>query len=275
MKVVSAIFNTQATPSVRNHFRQASVETVKTVCSGARSGSRDIPFIPLIPSIPAPSGDLKMKANRGLIATLLFTLLLGAARLPAFAQSDTVPKEVSALFTDLDDIDKMRVLGPLKLKADQLDKIIEAITAAQDVYVKKVTDAAVPPIKQIAAEIKETRKKVIAGSPIPEDFDAKVKKLQADFVKRRAALNEVALKSLSDSIRDVLTKSQIDKAISLAKSLTLKDGEPTFKGSDNQFFNLFVKGTFMDYGGIVPLLKDIRTAVSSASRANLKREARK
>jgi hypothetical protein len=216
-----------------------------------------------------------MKANHGFIATLLFSLVLGAAKLPAFAQQDSVPKEVSALFTDLDDIDKMRVLGPLKLKADQVDKIIDAITTTQDAYLKKVTAAAVPPIKDIAKDIKETRKKVLAGSPIPADFDAKVKKLQADFVERRKTEDANALKSLSASIRAVLTKSQTDKAISLAKSLTSKDGEPTFKGSDDQFFNLFIKGTFMDYGGIIPLLKDVKAAITADSRTGLKREARK
>src|SRR5438105_8233382 len=100
---------------------------------------------------------------------------------PLRAQNDSIPAEVSALFDDITDIDKLRVLNPLKLTPDQVDKIVAIIEKSQKDYNKALADAAVPPIKEIAKDIKDTRKKMVSGDPIPKDFDEKVKKLQNDY----------------------------------------------------------------------------------------------
>ena len=204
---------------------------------------------------------------------LAATFYLGASPRRAAAQTE-IPKEVLALFDDLSDIDKLRVLNPLKLTEEQLGKIIDTLTQARDKYVKSVSAAAVPPIRDMAAEIKELRKKLLTGGDVPSDFDSRVKKIQDDFVARRQAEENRTLKSLSDSIRAILTQAQIDKAVSLAKSLTKKNGRETLKGSDEQFFNFYVKGTFMDYGGIIALLEDMKKARGSgAAQASVKSHA--
>jgi len=197
--------------------------------------------------------------------SIALTALALPFSIPARAQTDIIPKEMQALFTDISDIDKLRVLNPLKLTADQLDKIIPIVKKAQTDYNAKLAEAAVPPIRKIASEIKETREKMLAThSGVPKDFDEKVKKLQAEFVKRRKAEDNATLKSLSDSIKAILTKEQVSTASSLARKLTEEDGKPTQKGSDDQFFNLYVLGTIVVYPRIVPLLEDMRKTAESA-----------
>jgi len=198
----------------------------------------------------------------------LLVLLVCAAWLPAYGQGEIVPREVTALFDDISDIDKLRVLNPLKLTPDQLDRLITAIRKAQDSYNKKLSDAAVPPIKQIAADIKETRRKMLtSGGTVPTDFDTKVKKIQDDFMQRRDEQDVATLKSLSDAIRAILTPEQVDTAASLARKLTAKDGKATLKGEDAKFFNYYVLGTFIVYPRIIPLLEDMKKAATESGGA--------
>jgi hypothetical protein len=204
-----------------------------------------------------------MRRALGLSAAVL--ALAVSNSIPARAQSEIIPKEMQAVFADIDDIDKLRVLNPLKLTADQLGKIIPIVKKAQTDYNSKLADAVVPPIRKIASEIKDTREKMLAThSGVPKDFDEKVKKLQEDFVKKRKAEDNATLKSLSDSIKAVLTKEQVAKAASLARKLTEEDGKPTQKGTDDQFFNLYVLGAIGLYPRIVPLLEDMRKSAESA-----------
>jgi hypothetical protein len=198
------------------------------------------------------------------------TIVLGISPRRAIAQAE-VPKEVLALFDDLSDIDKLRVLNPLNLSEDQLGRIIDSIKKARDEYLKKVTAAAVPPIRDMAKEIKDLRKKLLTGGDVPSDFDKRVKKIQEDYVKQRESEDSVALKSLSEKVRPVLNATQYDKAISLAKELTRKDGKATLKGTDDQFYNLFIKGVFIDYAGIVPLLEDMKKARSAPGEETVAR----
>jgi hypothetical protein len=204
------------------------------------------------------------------VAALSLLCLVSALFLsiPARAQSDIIPKEMQALLFDISDIDKLRVLNPLKLTSEQLDKIIATLKKAQEQYNSKLTEAAVPPIRQLAKEIKETRQKMLTThSLVPKDFDEKVKKIQNDFTKQRDEADKTTLKSVSDSIRAILTKEQIDMGVSFAKKFTEEGGKQTKKGSDEQFFNLFVLGTFILYPRIVPLLEDMRKVSDMAAAA--------
>jgi hypothetical protein len=188
-------------------------------------------------------------------------LMIGALPRQGAAQSDFIPNEVVALFRDIDDVDKLRVLNPLKLTAEQLEKIIAEVKKHQDAYNRRLADTLVPPIQRIARDIKETRRKLLTGGDIPKDFDEKVKKIQADYIKRREQENHDTLKSLSDKFRAILTEEQVKKAVELAKTLTQKDGKPTMKGSDAEFFNYYVMMTFVVYPRIVPLMEDMKRAL--------------
>lgn len=203
--------------------------------------------------------------GRWIIGGMLAFLLLSTMPAPLRAQSDALPEEVMALFNDITDIDKMRVLNPLKLTAAQLDKLISTIRASQESFNRRLDAAAVPPVRAIAKEIRETRQKLLKGGEIPKDFDEKVRKLHEDFLKKRRAEEENTLKSLAAAIRSILTERQMQQAVSIARKWTEEDGQPTKRGSSEQFFNLYVLGTFITYPRIVPLLEDMRKAMTSTA----------
>jgi hypothetical protein len=218
--------------------------------------------------------EVPMKLSRPFLAAWLTITFVVPCAQSAVAQSEIIPKEVEALFDDINDIDKLRVLNPLKLTTDQLDQIIVIVKKAQDDYNKKLADAAVPPIKEIAKEIKETRRKMLAGATIPKDFDEKVKKHQEAFVKRRNQEDFNTLKGLAEAVKKVLTKEQFTKAVSIAKDFLEKQGKEV-KGEDDKFFNYYVLGTLITYPRIVPLLQDMRAARVASGKIGGYREARR
>lgn len=201
----------------------------------------------LVPLIPAAAA-----------AAFLSLGGLQAAR----AQSQYIPPEVVALFNDIDDIDKLRVLNPLNLTAEQIEKLVPVIQKAQQDYNKKLADAAVPPIKEIAAQIKATRRRLLAGGEVPADFDERVKKIQADFVARRDKEDAATLKALADAIRGILTPEQVAAAVSEARKALGEQNKPGVKGADDRLFNYYVLQVFITYPRIVPLLQDMREARS-------------
>jgi hypothetical protein len=197
----------------------------------------------------------------GLVSIFTLGLCLSAPAQDAAKSGAVIPPEVVALITDLNDIDRMRVIGPLKLKPDQLDRLIALMEKSTEDHNRKLAEAAVPPIREIAKDIKETRRKVIAGAPIPTDFDEKVKGIQDAYNARRTKQEFDTLKSLSEGVRAVLTSAQIEKATSLARA-ALDDAGAKTRGTGDKYFNLYVKSVFIDYPNIIPLLKAVRAAVS-------------
>jgi len=206
-----------------------------------------------------------MKTLRWIVWGLLGVLCVGVMRLPLTAQNDVIPAEVHSLFNDISDIDKLRILNPLELTPEQIDRLIVVIKRAQDDYNRKLADAAVPPIRKIAGEIKETRRKLLTGGSVPKDLDDKVKKIQADFMEKHRQQRNVTLKGLSDAVREVLTKKQVATATSLARNFLDEEGRTSSKTTDAQYFNYYVLQTFILYPRILPLLEDMKKARSSSS----------
>jgi predicted HicB family RNase H-like nuclease len=201
-----------------------------------------------------------MKSSRWLVCVFAIIALAVAALVPLRAQNDPIPPEVNALFDDIIDIDKLRVLNPLKLTADQLEKISAAVKSSQKDYDKALADAAVPPIKEISKEIKDVRKSMISGSSIPKDFDDKVKAIQEAFVKKRDTADFNSLKGLSEAIKKILTDEQFAKAADLARKFVEKDSKPNAKNTDDKFFNFYVMQLFMRYPRILPLMEEMKKA---------------
>ena len=74
--------------------------------------------------------------------------------------------EVLALFDMIDDIDWLRNLNPLKLKSEQITRMIAAITTVKTDYDKKAAALATTRVVKVAEEIRATKKKVLAGGEI-------------------------------------------------------------------------------------------------------------
>ena len=206
---------------------------------------------------------------------MLVGLLFASTIKSAAAQPDLVPPEVISLFNDINDIDKLRVINALKLTNEQLDQIIASIKAFQVAYNKALVDTVLPPLKEIAKDIKESRTKMLKGGAVPSELDEKIKKIQDAYIKKRDTVEFNTLKGLADSCRKILTSSQIALAASLARKGTEVEGKPTAKGDDEKFFNLYVLQVILRYPRIVALLEDVkkdRTAQVSESGV---KEARK
>jgi len=192
-------------------------------------------------------------------ALALFVLTLGCLVGPglcARAQDDPgMPPDTAAIFDSIDDIDKLRLLNPLGLTAQQLDKIIPMLTARQRAYNARILELAVEPLKAIAPDIKATRSKLLVGGAIPNDIDEKIKRLQKEFADRRTQEQDKNLKLVADGIRSVLTTAQYKAVVATSRrDFTGKEG------TDEQFFNLWVRETVVAYPRIVPLLEDMRKA---------------
>lgn len=182
-----------------------------------------------------------------------------AARAQQPPSSSKPPPEVLALFNDIDDIAELKVLNPLKLTPDQLDKIASAISEAKATYDKKVTDLIVPPVQKMGPEIRDTRKRMLAGEAVPKEFDDKVKALEEDYYKGRDKLNLENFQGMIEKIKGILTTEQIATAIKLMKAApNAKNLDPN--AADAQWFNIYVLDVFINYARIVPLLKEMHDA---------------
>lgn len=214
----------------------------------------------------SPSSSLRPFLFTLRVCVVLVIVATMASSLPAQAQGELLPKDVSGLLDDVSDIDKLRILNPLKLTADELDKIITSVKATQDTYNKKIADGTASKMRELATEIKETRAKMLtSGGGVPKSFDDKMKQVESDLVARRKEADTAALKGLSDAIRTVLKADQIKTAVTLARKFNESDGRPTATGTDAQFFNYYVLGTFIVYPRIVPLLEDMKKAAGGSA----------
>src|SRR5687768_14270016 len=217
-----------------------------------------------------------MASRRFILTAALAACLFTASNSSVRAQGGDLPvPEVIALFDDINDIDKLRVINTLKLTNDQLEQIIAAIKLFQLAYNKTLVDTVLPPLKEITKDIKDTRTKMLKGASMPTDLDEKVKKLQEAFVKKRDTVEYNTLKGMSDTFKKILSASQVAAAVTVAKEATKVEGKPTAKGEDDKFFNLYVLNVFLRYPRIMTLLEDVRKAKTATARAGSFREARK
>ena len=203
-----------------------------------------------------------MKLTRLVTIAMIGFTLVGYGAHGAKAQGSKTPDEMSAIFDDINDIDKLRVLNPLKLTAEQVGKLVTLVQDEQKAYNKRLADAAVAPLKPLAKDVKEIRSKLLSGGTIPTDFDEKVKNIQTDFLAKRKKEDAGTVSTLSAGMKQILTKEQVDVAVGLTRNLTKKDGQDTLKGDNDAFFNLYVIGTFITYPRIVPLLQDMQKALA-------------
>ena len=196
----------------------------------------------------------------------LGTAALGTLWSPrALAQGAPPPAEIVAVLDHIADIDKMRVIAPLRLNAAQVGKIIDAIRAGERDYSKALDAAAIPTIRSIAEEVRETRRKALAGETIPSEFTEKVRKLSDEFAKTRQQEYLAAVRRLAEAIKRILTEEQFAAAVKIARDVAKEDRTTRATGSDDQFFNLYVVGTFVSYPRITPLLEDLRKALGGSS----------
>ena len=185
---------------------------------------------------------------------------------PAHAQGQTAPtpsassKEVQELQTALDDLDALHVLLPLKLTAEQMDKIAAAITSAKAEYTQKSLALSSAPLLKMADEIRDTRKKAIAGTPVPTAFDTRIQGIQSDSNAKRIELDTKNLVALSAATKSILTADQFAQCAKMEIDAYKRNKRYNEKTTDSQFFNAYVLDVFINNPRAVTLLKEMRTA---------------
>jgi hypothetical protein len=181
---------------------------------------------------------------------------------PARAQAPTnaaqPAKEVQDLLMDLDDIDTLRVLLPMKFTPEQIEKLIPVINNARTDYDTKSAALTSVPLLKMAAEIRETRKKAIAGTPVPTPFDDRIKGIQADVAAKRKALDAANILALSDACRKILTADQYALCIKMEIDAYKRNKRYNDKASEGQYFNAYVLDVFLGNPRTVPLLKELK-----------------
>ena len=174
---------------------------------------------------------------------------------------DTAPvvEIAKSLVNDVDDIDRLRILNPLKLSSGQLTKLIDFLSKAQEDYDKKLASLVADPLKEIADEVKKMKKEMISGGTVSKEFDLKVKKIQMEYAKKKEGLWIDNISKSSAECKRILTEEQISVAAKM-EIAEFKKIKADVKGSEEQMFNQYVVDTFMSYYRIVPLLKEMKSA---------------
>ena len=166
--------------------------------------------------------------------------------------------DVAPLFTALDDLGELRVLNPLKLTPDELEKMAALIAEAQTDYNKRLLANAAPAIRKVASNILAAKKKALTGETLASD-DA-ILTAMTDYETQRKVTEAATLKSLSEKLQTLLTETQVKAASKIAKDEQTKVSGSAGKGTDAQFFNLYVLRVIMGYPRLVPLLKEMQAA---------------
>lgn len=193
-----------------------------------------------------------MRKGMLLVAVVIVGSLFSARAVQG--QLDSAAAPAVELIDLINDIDKMRVLNPLKLTERQLDALIKATREAQAAYNARLREAAIPAIQALADEIRATHKAALAGREIPKSFDDKVKRLQAELLRRRENEDEKAVETLVKAFRSALSASQVKTAVTLAKTL----GEA--KGTEDEIVRFYVTRTLILYPRSVKLLEEMKKA---------------
>jgi hypothetical protein len=208
-------------------------------------------------------------ANFLLLGVVAALLVCGPHRAGAQGAGGAATSDVMQLINDLDDIDAMRPVVPLKITPEQLDKIIATLTTAQASYDRKLKAIAGPALAKLADQIRDVKQKTLKGEPIPKDFDLVAKQAEIEIVGKRKALDLDTLGSVATSLESILTPDQVKIAAKLDRDAQIKLGKATAntERTESQWFGSYVKDAIMTVPRIIPVLKQMRGTDSKTAAA--------
>ena len=179
---------------------------------------------------------------------------------PAKETPAATAQDIAPLFDAVDDLGEMRVLNPLQLTAEELDKMAAAIAESQAEYNKKMAATAAPILRKVGDIIHKARVKALAGGEVMTD-DA-VSKAMTDYAAARKKIEDATLVALSTKLQTILTAEQIKAAAKVAKDEQAKANGSASKGTDAQWFNLYTLKVILGYGRMSPSLAPMSAAPS-------------
>ncbi len=172
------------------------------------------------------------------------------------APTNPIPADIQDLINSFEDVGELKFITPLKLTPDQLDKLAQGMTTAQATYNAKVAKI-LSPYRNLADTIRQAKRQALLGKPTTGE-DEVIKTVNTVLPKRQA-LEEETLKSISSLVEGIFTKEQYSAAVKLTREEQSKlTKQNASKGSDAQWFNLYVLRVIMSYPRIVPILKEIK-----------------
>ena len=157
----------------------------------------------------------------GITSVLCAPLAIHAAPIP---NPPGVEETGSAqrLLDELDDIDVVRYITPLKLTGEEIDKLSTAITDTNAQFDKKLADLRLATVGKMADEIHKRHKDTVAGGPSSKDFDDKVKAAMVEFYSQREKVYAESLLAIATTCGKILTADQKKMAAQLEKDMFAK-----------------------------------------------------
>ena len=204
-------------------------------------------------------------ARVGFLLSVALTLaFMGGGSLARAQDKDKAGADVAQLLSDVNDIDFLRPLIPLKLTPEQMDKMAAAIAASQAAYDKKLKAIAGPTLAKLADRIHDVKQKALLGEPIPQEFDTYAQAAEKQLIASRIKLDQDTIVLLSGALEDILTPDQFKIAAKLDKDaqIKLKKVAATAQKTDAQWFASYVTDAIFTSPRIVPLLKEMRAAAA-------------
>ena len=127
---------------------------------------------------------------------------------PAAPPNAPAPADVQKTLTDISDLSLLRALLPVKLKPEQIDKILAPLQTVRNEGASR-RKADEDAVRALSAEVTKTRTSALTkGEPIPAETEAKIVKLYADADKRFAAAKKKAIDQILPVIQITLTPEQ-------------------------------------------------------------------
>jgi len=197
--------------------------------------------------------------------------LLWLCAQPANAQvAPGATNEIAQLIDDLNDIDAMRPLLPLKLTASQMDKMIALISEAQSNYDRRLKAVAGPALTRLADRIKVVKSKTLKGEAIPKDFDSLAKEAETEILTKRKTIDAETVSGIATAMETILTPEQMKLAGKLDRDALIKLNKATAntQRTDELWFASYVKDAIFTVPRIVLVLKQMRSATEGDKAAD-------
>lgn len=180
-----------------------------------------------------------------------------------------VPADVQKAYLDIADLSLLRALVPVKLKTDQIDKILAPLQTirAEGATRRKADETA---LRAVAAEVAKARDAALMQTPVPPETEAKIVKLFDDADKRFASAKKAAIDRVLPVLQANLTSEQrgVIKTYVEDKMLDGKKFSTKAKPDavENAALELYIERVLLDERSIEVLTR-LRAAAVGASTA--------
>jgi hypothetical protein len=129
---------------------------------------------------------------------------------PPPAAAPTLPADVQKVLTQIGDLNLLKVIAPLHLTAEQIDKLLvpmRAISTEGEAKRKQDYEA----LRALADDVAKARTDALAGTPVPDEVGVKVAKASNASEDRYAAAKKDAIARIFAVAKETLTPTQKDE----------------------------------------------------------------